>query len=69
VAYQISISIAKKDTKLIFTGDGSQTAIGHLQAIEDLCSLLKLADIPHDDVKGSYYIYIFMVMLAYGLDL
>ena len=51
VAYQIPIGIAKKAMKLTFTGDKSQTAMGHLHAIEDLCSLFKLAGIPHDVVK------------------
>ena len=51
VAYQIPIGIAKKAMKLTFAGDGSQTAMGHLHAIEDLCSLFKLAGIPRDEVK------------------
>ena len=51
VAFQIPIAIAKKAMKLTFTGDKSQTAMGHLHAIEDLCSLFKLAGIPHDVVK------------------
>jgi hypothetical protein len=51
VAYQIPIGIAKKAIKLTFVGDGSQIAMGHLHVIEDLCSLFKLAGIPHDEVK------------------
>jgi hypothetical protein len=51
VSYQIPIGIAKKAMKLTFVGDGSQTVIGNLQAIEDICSLFKLAGIPHDGVK------------------
>jgi hypothetical protein len=48
VVYQILIGIAKKAMKLTFVRDRSQTAMGHLHAIEDLCSLFKLASIPHD---------------------
>jgi hypothetical protein len=48
VVYQILIGIDKKDMKLTFVRDRSQTAMGHLHAIEDLCSLFKLASIPHD---------------------
>ena len=51
VAYQILIGIAKRGMKLTFIGDKSQTAMGHLHTIEDLCSLFKLSGIPHDEVK------------------
>ena len=34
-----------------FLGDGSKTALDHLEFIESLCSLFKLAVIPQDDVK------------------
>ena len=51
VAYQISIGIAKRAMKLTFTWDKSQTAMGHLYAIEDLCSIFKLSGIHHDDVN------------------
>jgi hypothetical protein len=51
VAFQIPVAIAKQAMKLTFTGDRSKTAMGHLHAIEDLCSLFKLADVPHDHVK------------------
>jgi hypothetical protein len=37
--------------KLTFTCDKSKTATGHLHVIEDLCSLFKLDDVPHDHVK------------------
>jgi hypothetical protein len=37
--------------KLTFAGDGNQTYMGHLQAIEDLRSLFKLTGIHHDDMK------------------
>jgi hypothetical protein len=51
VAYQIPIGIAKKAMKLTIVGDWSQTAIGHLHAIKDLCTRFKLAGIPYDEVK------------------
>jgi hypothetical protein len=37
--------------KLTFKGDKSKTTMGHLHAIEDLCSLFKLDDVHHDHVK------------------
>jgi hypothetical protein len=37
--------------KLKFSGDKSQTAIGHLHTIDDLCSLFKLYGIHHDEMK------------------
>jgi hypothetical protein len=51
VAYQIPIGIAKRAMKLTFTGDKIQTAMEHLHAIENLCSLIKLSGIQHDEVK------------------
>ena len=51
MAYQIPIGIAKRAMKLTFIGDKSQTAMGHLHTIEDLCSLFKLSGIHHDEVK------------------
>jgi hypothetical protein len=66
--FQIPIAIANKGMEQTFTGDKSQTAMGHLHAIEDLCSLFKLTDVPHDHVKRKL-LYLFLVMLAYILDL
>jgi hypothetical protein len=51
VAYQIVVSIAKQAMELTFIGDKSKTTMGHLHAIEDLCSLFKLVDVPHEHVK------------------
>lgn len=53
MAFEIPVAIAKQAMKLTFTGDKSKTAMGHLHAIEDLCSLFKLADVPHDHVKRN----------------
>jgi hypothetical protein len=59
VAYKIPIGITKKAMKLTFTRNMSQTAMGHLHVIEDLCSLFKLAGIHHDDVKKKLqYLFI-----------
>ena len=48
VAYQIRIGIAKKAMKLTFAQNGSQTTMGNLHAIEDICYLFKFFGIPHD---------------------
>lgn len=45
--------------KLTFTGDMSKTSMEHLHAIEDLFSLFKLADVPHDHVKMKL-LYLFL---------
>jgi hypothetical protein len=34
-----------------FSGDGSRSALDHLQLIEDRCMLFKLAEISKDEVK------------------
>ena len=34
-----------------FSGDGSMSALDHLQLIEDRCTLFKLAGIPEEEVK------------------
>ena len=51
VEFQIPIGHAKKVMKDPFSGDGSKSAMDHLDFIESLCSLFKLAGIPHYLVK------------------
>ena len=51
VEFQIPIGHANKVMKDPFSGDGSKSAMDHLDFIESLCSLFKLAGIPHYLVK------------------
>jgi hypothetical protein len=37
----VRFGIAKKAMKLTFSGDKSQSVMGHLHTIEDICSLFK----------------------------
>ena len=51
VEYQIPMGHVKRVMEIPFLGDGSKSALEHLDFIESLWSLFKLAGIPQDDVK------------------
>ena len=51
VEYKIPTGIVDRARKLKFAGDRSQTAMGHLYDIEDLCSLFKLTGIHENEVR------------------
>ena len=70
VEFQIPIGHAKKVMKNPFSRDGNKSAMDHLDFIESLCSLFKLAGIPHYLVKiRMLYMSLSPEMLAYGSNL
>jgi hypothetical protein len=51
VEYKIPTGIVDMAKKLKFSGDRSQTAMGHLHDIEDLCSLFRITGIHENEVR------------------
>ena len=51
VEFQIPFGHVKKVMEEPFSGDGSKSAMDHLDFIETLCSLFKLAGIPQNTVN------------------
>ena len=53
--YQIPTGAIKDVMKEAFSGDGSKTALDHLQMIEERCSLFKLSGISQEEVKRKLF--------------
>ena len=69
VGYKIPMGHVKRVMKNPFTGDGTKSAREHMELIEDICGLFRLPGIPEDEVKKSYYICLYLVMLVFGSGL
>ena len=66
VGFKILVGHVKSVMKDPFAGDGTKSAREHVERIEDMCYLFGLPGISEDQVKKSYCIFLYVVMLVIG---